>query len=83
MGDLAAKFTVALVLIPQSLAYAELAGLPAHVGLYVAALPPLAAAWFASSPFLQTGPTALSAILSFGILSAHFTVGGGSYLGAA
>ena len=82
-GDLAAGFTVALVLIPQSLAYAELAGLPAHVGLYVAALPPLAAAWFASSPFLQTGPTALSAILSFGILSAHFTVGSSSYLGAA
>ena len=82
-GDLAAGFTVALVLIPQSLAYAELAGLPAHVGLYVAALPPIAAAWFASSPFLQTGPTALSAILSFGILSAHFTVGSSSYLGAA
>ena len=82
-GDLAAGFSVALVLIPQSLAYAELAGLPAHVGLYVAALPPIAAAWFASSPFLQTGPTALSAILSFGILSAQFTVGSSSYLGAA
>ncbi len=83
LGDVAAGFTVALVLVPQSLAYAELAGLPAYVGLYVAALPPMAAVWFASSPFLQTGPTALSAILSFGILSAHFTVGSGSYLGAA
>ena len=83
LGDLAAGFSVALVLIPQSLAYAELAGLPAYVGLYVAALPPIAAAWFASSPFLQTGPTALTAILSFGILSAHFTAGGGRYLGAA
>ena len=82
-GDLAAGFSVALVLIPQSLAYAELAGLPAYVGLYVAALPPIAAAWFASSPFLQTGPTALSAILSFGILSAQFPVGSSSYLGAA
>ncbi len=83
LGDLAAGFTVALVLIPQSLAYAELAGLPAYVGLYVAALPPIAATWFASSPFLQTGPTALSAILSFGILSAHFAVGSSVYLGAA
>lgn len=83
VGDLAAGLSVALVLIPQSLAYAELAGLPAYVGLYAAALPPIAAAWFASSPFLQTGPTALTAILSFGILSSHFEVGSSSYVGAA
>jgi SulP family sulfate permease len=59
---------VALVLIPQSLAYSELAGLPAHHGLYVAALAPIAAAFFASSPWLQTGPVALTSLLTLGAL---------------
>ena len=59
---------VALVLIPQSLAYAELAGLPAHRGLYAAALAPMAAAFFASSPWLQTGPVALTSLLTLGAL---------------
>jgi len=57
-----------MVLIPQSLAYAELAGLPAHTGLYVAAFAPIAAAFFASSPWLQTGPVALTSLLTLGAL---------------
>ena len=61
---------MALVLIPQSLAYAELAGLPAYYGLYAAALPPIAAAFLASSRYLQTGPGAMTALLTFGALSA-------------
>jgi len=69
-GDVIAGISVALVLIPQSLAYAELAGLPAYYGLYAAALPPLAAAFFASSRYLQTGPVAMTALLTFGALSA-------------
>jgi sulfate permease, SulP family len=69
-ADLAAGAAVASLLIPQSLAYAELAGVPAHVGLYAAVLPPIAAAFFASSPYLQTGPVALTALLTFGALSA-------------
>ena len=48
--DLIAGVGVALILIPQSMAYAELAGLPARHGLFAAALGPLAAAFFASSP---------------------------------
>ena len=67
--DLAAGFSVALVLIPQSMAYADLAGLPAHFGLYAAALPPIAAAFFASSPYLQTGPGALTLLLTLGAIS--------------
>ncbi|HEY3239597.1 MAG TPA: SulP family inorganic anion transporter, partial [Acidimicrobiia bacterium] len=43
-GDLVAGLTVALLLVPQSLAYAELAGLPAERGLYAAAAATLAAA---------------------------------------
>ena len=67
-NDLLAGLGVALVLIPQSLAYAELAGLPAHRGLYVAALAPMAAAFFASSPWLQTGPVALTSLLTLAAL---------------
>jgi len=69
-GDIIAGISVALVLIPQSLAYAELAGLPAYYGLYAAAVPPLAAAFFASSRYLQTGPVAMTSLLTFGALSA-------------
>lgn len=83
LGDLLAGLSVALVLIPQSLAYAELAGLPAAYGLYAAAFPPIAAAFFASSPFLQTGPTALTALLSFGVLSGSFTPGSLEFVTAA
>ena len=48
-ADLIAGLTVALVLIPQSMAYAQLAGLPVYYGLYAAFLPPLVAALFGSS----------------------------------
>ena len=68
VGDIVAGVTVALVLVPQSLAYAELAGMPAVRGLYAAAAACLAAAFFASSPYLQTGPVALTALLTLGSL---------------
>jgi SulP family sulfate permease len=47
--DIIAGLTVALVLVPQSMAYAELAGLPPYYGLYASFLPPLVAALFGSS----------------------------------
>jgi len=68
-ADIVAGISVALILIPQSLAYAGIAGVPAHVGLFAAALPTIAAAIFASSPYLQTGPVAMTALLTFGALS--------------
>ena len=68
LGDVIAGVSVGLVLIPQSMAYAELAGMPAYVGLFAGALPPLLAAPFASSPYLQTGPVALTSLLTFGAL---------------
>ena len=70
VGDVIAGISVALVAIPQSLAYAELAGLPAQYGLYATALPSLLAAIFVSSKYLQTGPVALTALLTFGALEA-------------
>jgi SulP family sulfate permease len=80
LGDLVAGLSVALVLVPQSLAYAQLAGMPAYRGLYAAALPPLAAAFFASSPYLQTGPVALTALLTFGALSELAPPGSSEYV---
>ncbi len=68
LGDLLAGISVALLALPQGLAYAELAGLPVQHGLYAAALPSLLAALFASSPYLQTGPVALTALLTYGAL---------------
>ena len=79
-GDVVAGLSVALVVIPQGLAYAQLAGMPAHRGLYAAAVPPLVAAFLASSPHLQTGPTALTALLSFSALSALATPASPEYV---
>lgn len=80
VGDLVAGLSVALVLVPQALAYAQLAGMPAYRGLYAAALPPIAAALFASSPYLQTGPVALTSLLAFGALSALAVPGSPEYV---
>jgi len=62
--DALAGLTVALVLIPQSMAYAQLAGLPAYFGLYAAFLPPMVAALFGSSRQLATGPVAVVSLMS-------------------
>ncbi|WP_148571376.1 SulP family inorganic anion transporter [Nocardioides caldifontis] len=68
-GDLVAAVTVAMVLVPQSLAYAALAGMPPVHGLYAAAVAPVLAALVGSSPYLQTGPTALTSLLVAGSLA--------------
>ena len=62
--DFIAGLTVALVLIPQSMAYAQLAGLPPYYGLYAAFLPPMLAALFGSSRQLSTGPVAVVSLLT-------------------
>lgn len=82
-GDFLAGLSVALLAIPQAMAYAGLAGMPAYAGLYVAAIPPLAAAYFASSPYLQTGPVALTALLTFAVLSQLAAPGSPEYIGLA
>ena len=81
--DVIAGISVALVLIPQSLAYAEIAGLPSYIGLFAAALPPIAAALFASSPYLQTGPVAMTSLLTFGALAGLAPLGSPEYIGLA
>ncbi|MDH5198490.1 MAG: SulP family inorganic anion transporter [Gemmatimonadota bacterium] len=80
LGDLIAGISVAVVLIPQSLAYARLAGMPLQHGLYAALLPTIAAAFFVSSPYLQTGPGAMTSLLTFGALSVLAVPGTASYV---
>ncbi|MCU7852734.1 MAG: sulfate permease [Candidatus Thiodiazotropha sp. (ex Monitilora ramsayi)] len=63
-ADVMAGVTVALVLVPQSMAYAQLAGLPVYYGLYASFLPPMIAAFFGSSRQLATGPVAVVSLMT-------------------
>lgn len=67
-GDLIAGLSVALVIIPQSLAYAQLAGMPVVTGLFASALPLIVRAPLGSSPYLQTGPVAMTSLLTLAAL---------------
>ena len=62
--DLIAGVTVSLLAIPQSLAYAQLAGVPAYYGLYAAFIPSIVAVLFGSSGLLSTGPVAMTSLLT-------------------
>lgn len=63
-ADVLAGATVAVVAVPQALAYAQLAGVPAHLGLYAAFVPTIVAALWGSCAQLSTGPVALTALLT-------------------
>jgi len=63
-ADLIAGITVALVLVPQSMAYAQLAGLPPHIGLYASFVPVMIAAFWGSSRQLATGPVAVVSLMT-------------------
>lgn len=62
-GDLSAGFTIGVMLIPQGMAYAMLAGVPPIYGLYAAVFPPIVYAWLGSSRRLAVGPAAITCIL--------------------
>jgi SulP family sulfate permease len=79
-ADVIAGITVAMVLIPQSMAYAQLAGLPAYYGLYAAFLPPMVASLFGSSRQLATGPVAVVSLMSAASLEPLATAGGPEFI---
>jgi len=79
-ADLIAGASVAVVAIPQSLAYAQLAGLPPHLGLYAAFVPTIVAALFGSSAQLSTGPVALTSLLTAASLASLAEPGSAPYL---
>ncbi|TVR95587.1 MAG: sulfate permease [Rhodospirillales bacterium] len=82
-GDLMAAVIVTIMLIPQSLAYAMLAGLPPHVGLYASMLPLLAYAVFGSSRVLAVGPVAVVSLMTATAVSRIAEPGSPEYLAAA
>lgn len=79
-GDLTAGMVVAIMLVPQSLAYASLAGLPPQVGLLASILPLVGYALFGSSRVLSVGPAAVTSLMLAQTLSAWAEPGSASYL---
>jgi SulP family sulfate permease len=82
-ADFMAGITVALVLIPQSMAYAQLAGLPAYYGLYAAFLPVAVAALWGSSNQLGTGPVAVVSLLTASSLAVFAAPGSEDFIALA
>ncbi|OHB65707.1 MAG: DNA repair protein [Planctomycetes bacterium RBG_13_63_9] len=82
-ADLISGVTVALVLIPQSMAYAQLAGLPPYFGLYASFLPPMVASLFGSSRQLATGPVAVVSLMTAAALEPLATAGSPGYVAYA
>ncbi len=82
-ADAIAGLTVALVLIPQSMAYAQLAGMPPYFGLYAAFLPPMLASLFGLSRQLATGPVAVVSLMTSASLEPLATAGSEGYIAYA
>ena len=82
-GDAVAAVIVTIMLIPQSLAYALLAGLPPEMGLYASILPLLAYAVFGTSRVLAVGPVAIISLMTAAALGQMGLTGVGEYAAAA
>ncbi|NJP38954.1 SulP family inorganic anion transporter [Alkalicoccus luteus] len=79
-GDISAGLIVAVMLIPQGMAYAMLAGMPPVTGLYAAAIPILIYAMIGSSRQLAVGPVAVVSLLVFAGVSPLAEPGSGEYV---
>lgn len=82
-ADAIAGITVALLAIPQSLAYAQLAGVPAYYGLYAALIPAAIGALFGSSRILSTGPVAMTSLLTAASIAPLAIAGSEQYVSLA
>jgi SulP family sulfate permease len=78
-GDLVAGLIVTVLLVPQSLAYAMLAGLPPQAGLYASILPIVAYALLGSSMSLAVGPAAVCSLMTASLLAPLATQGSPEY----
>lgn len=78
--ETAAGISVAMILIPQAVAYAQLAGLPPQAGLYAACLPVIVVALFGVARPLQAGPTALISLMTAAALAPIVSVGGAAWI---
>uniref|UniRef100_UPI00260C9256 SulP family inorganic anion transporter n=1 Tax=uncultured Chloroflexus sp. TaxID=214040 RepID=UPI00260C9256 len=82
-ADFLAGLTVGLVLLPQSLAFAILGGLPPIVGLYSALTATIAGALWGSSSHLNSGPTNTAAIITLSVLAPVTTIGSNEFVTTA
>ena len=80
--DLIAGLTGAVIVLPQGVAYAFIAGLPPEYGLYTAIITPIIAALFGSSMHLISGPTAAISIVVMSVASGIGDLSEGAYIGA-
>lgn len=78
--DLVAGIVVTILLVPQSLAYAMLAGLPPHVGMYASILPLAAYAVFGSSMTLSVGPVAVASLMTASAIAPLAAAGSAEYV---
>jgi SulP family sulfate permease len=79
-SDLVAALIVTVMLIPQSLAYASLAGLPAQIGLYASILPLVVYALFGTSRTLSVGPVAVASLMTAAALAPLAQAGSAEYV---
>jgi len=79
-ADLAAGLTGAVVVLPQGLAFATLAGLPPQYGLYTAIVPCIIAAWFGSSRLMVTGPANAISLTVLALLAPLATPGSAQFV---
>ncbi len=82
-ADLVAAIVVTIMLIPQSLAYAMLAGVPAEMGLYASILPLIAYALFGTSRTLSVGPVAIVSLMTASAIGQFAEPGSAEYISAA
>ena len=83
LGDLPAGITVGIILIPQGMAYAMIAGLPPVYGLYAAIFPQIIYAFLGTSRQLSVGPVAMDSLLVASSLSAIAVIGTEHYISLA
>lgn len=83
VSDALAAVIVTLMLVPQALAYALLAGLPPEVGLYASMIPLVAYALFGTSATLAVGPVAVASLMTASALGGIAEAGTPEYVGAA
>lgn len=82
-ADIFAGFTGAVIVLPQGVAFATIAGLPPEYGLYTAMITPIIAALFGSSHHLVSGPTTAISIVVFSTVSHHATPGTPEFISMA
>ena len=82
-GEALAGLTVGLMVIPQGVAYAQLAGMPLITGIYASMLPALVAALFSASARLSVGPTALTSLMIAAALTPMATPGSAEWVALA